>query len=223
MSRLINSKGLKPLSKEENKTKFLEGVYLIFREIFSWKPPLTVFQFLSSGFHEKKVIMCTEFIRLVIQKIQDLEAKPVKKKNLVDAQHSGLKLILKQPKKRIFPLKEKDTNLKPIFEACGAKCSLLKSESCICQGKQSEKSCSSNYVTCDENHVPDCWEDKNVEKVIDDRILTELLEFKTVVLSTLESLESRLSATEKRISTLENALYSLNDENRTNILLPSPE
>lgn len=207
LSRLINSKGLKPPSKKENKTKFLESVYLIFREIFSWKPPLSVSQFLSNGFHEKKVIMCTELIRQVIQKIQELEPKSAKKQHLVDTGHSGLKVILKHPKRGIPPLKEKDMNVKSVIETCAEECGLLKDESCIYQHRMSEKSSGASVETPAENHiVPNCRENGNAEEIIDDRILTELLEFKSIVLGKFESLESRLSVTEKRINILENTL-----------------
>ncbi|XP_074642889.1 uncharacterized protein LOC141900072 isoform X2 [Tubulanus polymorphus] len=58
--------------------KFMEAVYRIMRDLFSYKPPLTKEQFFSSGFGERKVIMCTEIIERVAKLHQKLAPKPVR-------------------------------------------------------------------------------------------------------------------------------------------------
>lgn len=50
---------------KHNRTKFLETMYLVLRELFQWKPPLSTSQFFSSGFAEKKIIMCKDIVKLV--------------------------------------------------------------------------------------------------------------------------------------------------------------
>lgn len=57
-TRLANEilrKDLKLPPYKHNRTKFLETMYLVLRELFQWKPPLSTSQFFSSGFAEKKV------------------------------------------------------------------------------------------------------------------------------------------------------------------------
>ncbi|EEC11759.1 conserved hypothetical protein [Ixodes scapularis] len=50
---------------KHNKTRFLETMYLVLRELFQWKPPLSTAQFFSTGFAEKKIIMCSNIIKLI--------------------------------------------------------------------------------------------------------------------------------------------------------------
>ncbi|KAH9373394.1 hypothetical protein HPB48_009439 [Haemaphysalis longicornis] len=67
-TRLANEilrRDLKLPPYKHNRTKFLETMYLVLRELFQWKPPLSTAQFFSSGFAEKKVIMCRDIVRLI--------------------------------------------------------------------------------------------------------------------------------------------------------------
>lgn len=67
-TRLANEilrKDLKLPPYKHNKTRFLETMYLVLRELFQWKPPLTTAQFFSTGFAEKKIIMCSNIIKLI--------------------------------------------------------------------------------------------------------------------------------------------------------------
>lgn len=56
--------------------KFLESMYKVLRELFSYKPPITKEQFFSSGFIERKVIMCTEVLSMVREKHKSMMPKP---------------------------------------------------------------------------------------------------------------------------------------------------
>uniref|UniRef100_A0A224YJP6 Centrosomal protein of 44 kDa n=1 Tax=Rhipicephalus zambeziensis TaxID=60191 RepID=A0A224YJP6_9ACAR len=67
-TRLANEilrRDLKLPPYKHNKTKFLETMYLVLRELFQWKPPLSTSQFFSSGFAEKKIIMCRDIVKLI--------------------------------------------------------------------------------------------------------------------------------------------------------------
>lgn len=67
-TRLANEilrKDLKLPPYKHNRTKFLETMYLVLRELFQWKPPLSTSQFFSSGFAEKKIIMCRDIVKLI--------------------------------------------------------------------------------------------------------------------------------------------------------------
>ncbi|XP_037506091.1 uncharacterized protein LOC119382454 [Rhipicephalus sanguineus] len=67
-TRLANEilrRDLKLPPYKHNRTKFLETMYLVLRELFQWKPPLSTSQFFSSGFAEKKIIMCRDIVKLI--------------------------------------------------------------------------------------------------------------------------------------------------------------
>ncbi|XP_070391136.1 uncharacterized protein [Dermacentor albipictus] len=67
-TRLANEilrRDLKLPPYKHNRTKFLETMYLVLRELFQWKPPLSSSQFFSSGFAEKKIIMCRDIVKLI--------------------------------------------------------------------------------------------------------------------------------------------------------------
>ncbi|XP_064637418.1 centrosomal protein of 44 kDa-like [Lineus longissimus] len=58
--------------------RFIESMYKILRDMFHYKSPITKEQFFAGGFIEKKVIMCTDIMRLVFEKHQSLKPKQVK-------------------------------------------------------------------------------------------------------------------------------------------------
>jgi hypothetical protein len=45
----------------------------ILRDLFHYKPPITKEQFFNSGFVERKIIMCTDVLKLVQQKNKSLQ------------------------------------------------------------------------------------------------------------------------------------------------------
>ncbi|XP_023214966.1 centrosomal protein of 44 kDa-like [Centruroides sculpturatus] len=89
---MINDKGYKLPSYQQDKGKFMENFYLILREIFNWKPVLSITQFFSNGFIEHKVMMCSETVRRVREKHAELEAKTPERKLVT---HSGIRMIFK--------------------------------------------------------------------------------------------------------------------------------
>lgn len=67
-TRLANEilkRDLKLPPYKHNRTKFLDAMYLVLRELFQWKPPLSTAQFFSSGYAEKKIIMCRDIVKLI--------------------------------------------------------------------------------------------------------------------------------------------------------------
>ncbi|KAI0214723.1 Centrosomal protein of 44 kDa [Lamellibrachia satsuma] len=56
--------------------KFLESMYKVLRELFSYKPPVTKEQFFSSSFIERKIIMCTEVLSMVRSKHKSMTPRP---------------------------------------------------------------------------------------------------------------------------------------------------
>ncbi|XP_013417622.1 uncharacterized protein LOC106178818 isoform X2 [Lingula anatina] len=61
--------------------RFMEGVYKVLREMFNYKPPVTKEQFFSTGFAERKVIMCTEILNMIKAKHRRLAPKPKSRGN----------------------------------------------------------------------------------------------------------------------------------------------
>jgi len=45
--------------------RFHEGLYRLLRDLYKYKPPVTKDQFASTGFAERKIIMCTEILQMV--------------------------------------------------------------------------------------------------------------------------------------------------------------
>ncbi|OWF54788.1 uncharacterized protein LOC110440478 isoform X2 [Mizuhopecten yessoensis] len=68
--------------------RFIEAVYKILRDLFSYKPLITKEQFFNTGFAERKIIMCSEVLRLVREK--SLSLNPPKKMTTGGAAVSGL-------------------------------------------------------------------------------------------------------------------------------------
>ncbi|XP_052402340.1 centrosomal protein of 44 kDa-like [Carassius gibelio] len=64
-----------------NDLRFIENVYKVLRDVFSYKPLLTKQQFLQFGFAERKVIILCDIIGLVLNKHKELtkESKHVSK------------------------------------------------------------------------------------------------------------------------------------------------
>lgn len=57
----------------------LTFLFQILRDLFHYKPPITKDQFFNSGFVERKIIMCTEVMKLIQQKNKSLQ--PPRKSN----------------------------------------------------------------------------------------------------------------------------------------------
>ena len=52
--------------------RFIESVYKLLVDQFSYKPAISVHQFFSEGFAEHKIILCKDIARLMHQKHQEL-------------------------------------------------------------------------------------------------------------------------------------------------------
>jgi centrosomal protein CEP44 len=63
-----------------NDLRFVESVYRVLRDVFSYKPPLTKEQFLSTGFAERKLIMSTRILELCRDKHNHITRSSVPKK-----------------------------------------------------------------------------------------------------------------------------------------------
>ncbi|XP_060064377.1 uncharacterized protein LOC132544744 [Ylistrum balloti] len=68
--------------------RFIEAVYKILRDLFSYKPLITKEQFFNAGFAERKIIMCSEVLHMVREKSRILN--PAKKSATGGAAVSGL-------------------------------------------------------------------------------------------------------------------------------------
>lgn len=53
--------------------RFIEAVYKIMRDMFSYKPLITKEQFFNAGFAERKIIMCAEVIQMIREKNRSLQ------------------------------------------------------------------------------------------------------------------------------------------------------
>ncbi|XP_057187705.1 centrosomal protein of 44 kDa isoform X2 [Triplophysa rosa] len=73
-----------------NDLRFIENVYKVLRDVFSYKPLLNKQQFLQSGFAERKVSILCDVIALVINKHKELtkESRVLQKQPLVE-RHLG--------------------------------------------------------------------------------------------------------------------------------------
>ncbi|XP_033743066.1 uncharacterized protein LOC117329295 [Pecten maximus] len=68
--------------------RFIEAMYKILRDLFSYKPLITKEQFFNAGFAERKIIMCSEVLHMVREKSRVLN--PPKKSATGGAAVSGL-------------------------------------------------------------------------------------------------------------------------------------
>ncbi|XP_063415603.1 uncharacterized protein LOC134697326 [Mytilus trossulus] len=53
--------------------RFIEAVYKLMRDMFTYKPPVTKEQFFNAGFAERKIIMCADVIQMIRQKNKTLQ------------------------------------------------------------------------------------------------------------------------------------------------------
>jgi centrosomal protein CEP44 len=92
----ISNMGMELTGKTD--LRFIESMYKILRELFSYKPSITKDQFFSSGFAERKVIMCTEIINLVHKRHLQLGPKAKVKiphSNISSSGTTGLSMVPK--------------------------------------------------------------------------------------------------------------------------------
>jgi hypothetical protein len=66
----LSSQGYELFAK--NDMRFTQEAYKVFRSEFGYQPRLTVAQFLTDGFAERKIIMLCEIIELCLEKNQRL-------------------------------------------------------------------------------------------------------------------------------------------------------
>lgn len=55
--------------------RFIEAVYKIMRDLFSYKPPITKEQFFNAGYAERKIIMCSDVVQMIREKNKSLQPK----------------------------------------------------------------------------------------------------------------------------------------------------
>lgn len=66
--------------------RFMEEAYKVLRQHLSYSPVLTVAQFFSQGFAERKVLLCQEVLRAVLRKHEELTARRTPLKGRKEAQ-----------------------------------------------------------------------------------------------------------------------------------------
>lgn len=71
-ARFLSNRGFELRAKSD--LRFLEGAYRFFREHRSYAPALSVSQFFAAGFAERKVMLCQDILRLVLETHQELTA-----------------------------------------------------------------------------------------------------------------------------------------------------
>ncbi|XP_061188166.1 uncharacterized protein LOC133196262 isoform X2 [Saccostrea echinata] len=82
--------------------RFMEGCYKILRDLFHYKPPVTKEQFFNNGFVERKIIMCTEVMKLIQQKNKSLQ--PQKKAPTTTTSNLGQVVSMKPNKAKVTDL-----------------------------------------------------------------------------------------------------------------------
>nr|XP_022324275.1 uncharacterized protein LOC111125095 [Crassostrea virginica] len=82
--------------------RFMEGCYKILRDLFHYKPPITKDQFFNSGFVERKIIMCTEVMKLIQQKNKSLQ--PPRKSNSTSTSNLAQVISTKPNKGKVTDL-----------------------------------------------------------------------------------------------------------------------
>ncbi|XP_058630294.1 centrosomal protein of 44 kDa isoform X4 [Onychostoma macrolepis] len=75
-----------------NDLRFIENVYKVLRDVFSYKPLLTKQQFLQYGFAERKLIILCDIIGLVLNKHKELTKSKVPQKQPLVERHLGSSL-----------------------------------------------------------------------------------------------------------------------------------
>ncbi len=73
VARFLSANGYKLYPK--NDRRFVEGVFRVMRDEFSYRPSLTVDQFLKNGFAERKIIFITDLVKLCKRKHEGLKKK----------------------------------------------------------------------------------------------------------------------------------------------------
>ncbi|XP_062610225.1 histone H3.v1-like isoform X2 [Saccostrea cucullata] len=79
--------------------RFMEGCYKILRDLFHYKPPVTKEQFFNNGFVERKIIMCTEVMKLIQLKNKSLQ--PQKKAPTTTTSNLGQVVSMKPSKTKV--------------------------------------------------------------------------------------------------------------------------
>lgn len=59
-------------------SRFLEGLYRVLRDIYQYKPPITKEQLCANGFVERKIMMCTEVVKMVQNHLSDITSRQAK-------------------------------------------------------------------------------------------------------------------------------------------------
>jgi len=75
VARFLSDKGLELRAKTD--LRFLEGAYRAVREYGEYKPALTVGQFLSPGFAERKIMFCQDVIEIVKRWHSELNSEAI--------------------------------------------------------------------------------------------------------------------------------------------------
>ncbi|XP_052457017.1 centrosomal protein of 44 kDa isoform X4 [Carassius gibelio] len=176
-----------------NDLRFIENVYKVLREVFSYKPLLTKQQFLQFGFAERKVLILCDIIGLVLNKHKELtkeskhvskgkrrpQFKSCSKNEIPSAESNSLRLTaLTVPQKQ--PLVERHLGSSSV--PAQIRCS---SEEQPQQGEETEK---------DSSQPAD-----SIECVLESR----LWGVEASLLESVGRLEKRLALTEHRIHALE--------------------
>jgi centrosomal protein CEP44 len=79
-AKFLSEKGYELHAKSD--LRFLESAYRVLREHLSYSPALTTSQFFSSGFAERKVLLCQDVLRLVRKFHSELSATSAHSQNL---------------------------------------------------------------------------------------------------------------------------------------------
>ena len=81
--------------------RFMEGIYKVLRDVFSFKPPISKQQFFSpASFVEQKVIMCTKILQLVQAKSKKQQTSKNSKMRVSSSLDSLERLTAPKPQSR---------------------------------------------------------------------------------------------------------------------------
>ncbi|XP_052411095.1 centrosomal protein of 44 kDa isoform X2 [Carassius gibelio] len=191
-----------------NDLRFIENVYKVLRDVFSYKPLLTKQQFLQFGFAERKVIILCDIIGLVLNKHKELtkESKHVSKpkrrpqfksctKNEMSSAESASLELSALTVSRKQPLVEK--HLGSSSAPAPQKLLRCSSEEHLQQGEETEK----RGLDCERFEDSSQTAD-SIECVFESR----LRGVESGLLESVGRLEQRLALMEHRIHALEKSL-----------------
>ncbi|XP_058630280.1 centrosomal protein of 44 kDa isoform X2 [Onychostoma macrolepis] len=179
-----------------NDLRFIENVYKVLRDVFSYKPLLTKQQFLQYGFAERKLIILCDIIGLVLNKHKELtkskhiskpkrrpQFKSCTKNEISSAESNSLAVPQKQP----LVERHLGSSLAPAPQKL-IRCS---SEEQPQQDEETEKSFEDSSQTAD-----------SIECVLESR----LRDVEASLLESVGRLDQRLALMEHRIHALEKSL-----------------